>query len=165
MLLAVLSASSGLRADDAIPRDFRLTAEYYPALPNLGVDGPGLPHWNRWMLTGTADGKARQETQRSPRGSPKGISKRSVRLTRRDLERLVTTVRASNFYFMAADYAFEVSPASALVLRITMDERSHEVTVYGPERLKQDPEVAAFLRIWNELVTLVPPPNPGQRTE
>jgi len=46
-----------------------------------------------------------------------------------------------------------------------MDERSHEVTVYGPERLKQDPEVAAFLRIWNELVTLVPPPNPGQRTE
>jgi hypothetical protein len=74
-------------------------------------------------------------------------------------------VRASNFYFMAADYAFEVSPASALVLRITMDERYHEVTVYGPERLKQDPEVVAFLRIWNELVTLVPPPNPGQRTE
>ena len=88
-----------------------------------------------------------------------------MRLTRRDLERLVTTVRASNFYFMAADYAFEVSPASALVLRITMDDRSHEVTVYAPDRLRHDPEVAAFLRIWNELVTLVPPPNPGQRTE
>src|SRR2546425_586974 len=93
------------------------------------------------------------------------LTRRSVRLTRRDLERLVTTVRASNFYFMAPDYAFEVSHASALVLRISLDGRYHEVTVYAPDKLKHDPEVAAFLRIWNDLVTLVPPPNPGQRTE
>jgi len=44
------------------------------------------------------------------------------------------------------------------------DDRSHEVTVYAPDRLRHDPEVAAFLRIWNELVTWCPP-NPGQRTE
>src|SRR5438094_13927 len=157
--------SSGLRADDAVPRDFRLTAEYYPALPHLGVDISGLPQWSRWTLTVTADGKALQETQRSPRGSPKGITRRSVRLTRRDLERLVTIVRASNFYLMAPDYAFEVSHASALVLRISLDARYHEVTVYAPDKLKHDPEVAAFLRIWNDLVTLVPPPNPGQGTE
>jgi len=37
--------------------------------------------------------------------------------------------------------------------------------VYAPDKLKHDPEVAAFLRIWNDLVTLVPPPNPGQGTE
>src|SRR5438876_727640 len=130
-----------------------------------GVDISGLPQWNRWTLTVTSDGKALQETQRSPRGSPKGITRRSVRLTRGDLERLVTTVRASNFYFMAPDYAFEVSHASALVLRISLDARYHEVTVYAPDKLKHDPEVAAFLRIWNDLVTLVPPPNPGQGTE
>src|SRR3989449_9752563 len=126
-MLAVLSASSGLRADDAVRRDLSRTAEYSPALPHLGVDTSGRPQWNRWTLTVTADGKALQETQRSPRGSPKGITRRSVRLTRRDLERLVTIVRASNFYFMAPDYAFEVSHASALVLRISPDPRYHEV--------------------------------------
>jgi len=165
VVLVLLSVSSGFGAGEAIPRDFRLTAEYYPPLPPVGSEVPRLAPWHRWTLTVTAQGKALQATQRSPRGSAQGITTRSVRLTRRDLERLVTTVRASNFYFMAADYAFEVSPASALVLRITMDDRSHEVTVYAPDRLRHDPEVAAFLRIWNELVTLVPPPNPGQRTE
>jgi len=165
VVLVLLSVSSGFGAGEAIPRDFRLTAEYYPPLPPVGSEVTRLAPWHRWTLTVTAQGKALQATQRSPRGSTTGITTRSVRLTRRDLERLVTTVRVSNFYFMAADYAFEVSPASALVLRITMDDRSHEVTVYAPDRLRHDPEVAAFLRIWNELVTLVPPPNPGQRTE
>src|SRR2546426_9465680 len=117
VMLAVLSASSGLRADDAVPRDFRLTAEYYPALPHLGVDISGLPPGNRWTLTVTADGKALQETQRSPRESPKGITRRSVRLTRRDLARLVTAVRPSTLNFVAPDDAVEVSHASALVLR------------------------------------------------
>jgi len=46
-----------------------------------------------------------------------------------------------------------------------MDARDHEVTVYGPDRLKGDPEVAAFLRVWNQTLRLVPPPNPGQRPE
>jgi hypothetical protein len=165
VVLAVLSASPGLTAGDTIPRDFRLTAEYYPPLPNFGADGPGVEPWHRWMLTVTAEGKALQESQRSARGSTKGLRTRSVRLARRDLERLVTTVRASNFHLMAADYAFEVSHAPALVLRITMDGRYHEVTVYAPDKVKHEAEVAAFLRIWNEVIILVPPPNPGQRTE
>src|SRR5256712_5102915 len=100
VMLAVLSASSGLRADDAVPRDFRLTAEYYPALSHLGVDISGLPQWNRWTLPVTADGQALQETQRRPHGSPERITRRSVRLTRRDLERLGPLVRAFDFYFM-----------------------------------------------------------------
>src|SRR3989442_12747059 len=128
-MLALLSASSGLRADDPVPRDFRLTAEYYPALPHLGVDISGLPQWNRWTLTVTAASKALQEIQRSPRGSPKGITRRSVRLTRGDLERLVTIVRGSNFYFMAPDYPVVVSHPSALGPRISLGARTPEATL------------------------------------
>jgi hypothetical protein len=164
VILVSLSVPSAPAAGDAIPRDFRLTAEYYPPLPDFGSDGSGSS-WHRWMLTVTANGTALQETQRSPRGSTKGISRRSVRLAPSDLARLVATARASNFHLLAADYAFQVSPSAALVLRITMDGRSHEVTVYAPDTLRRDAEVAAFLRIWNEVVTLVPPPNRGQRTE
>ena len=162
--LALLGASAAMGAD-AVPRDFRLTAEYYPALPHAGVEASASREWYRWTLTITAGGKAVQETQHSARGSTKGIRTRSVRVARRELERLVATVRASNFHFLAPEYAFEVSAAPALVLRIAMDERYHEVTVYGPDKLKDDPEVAAFLRVWNQTLRVVPPPNRGQGPE
>ena len=150
---------------DAIPPDFSLTAEYYPALPAFGPEGSALQQWHRRMLTVGADGKAVQEVQRSARGSSKGIGTRSVKVPRRELEQLVAVVRASNFHFLAPEYAFEVSGAAALVLRITMDARHHEVTVYGPDKRNGDPEVAAFLRVWNQTLRLVPPPNPGQGPE
>jgi hypothetical protein len=163
-IVVVLGASPGLGAD-AVPRDFRLTAEYYPALPHLGVETSDARESYRWTLTIDAAGRAVQETQQSARGSTKGIRTRSVRVARRELEQLVAAVRASNFHFLAPEYAFAVSSASALVLRIALDERYHEVTVYGPDRLKDDPEVAAFLRVWNQTLRLVPPPNRGQGPE
>jgi hypothetical protein len=163
-VLILLSAPAA-RGGEGIPRDFRLTAEYYPALPTFGVDGGAPREWQRWTMTVTAGGTAVQETQRSARGSVKGLRTRSVKLARRDVARLVAAVRASNFHALAPEYAFAVSPAAALVLRIAMDSRYHEVTVYGPDRLKGDPEVAAFLRVWNQTLRLMPPPNPGQRAE
>jgi hypothetical protein len=152
-------------AGEAIPRDFRLTAEYYPPLPRFDAEGRPAREWHRWTMTVTAAGRAVQETQQSARGSVTGLRTRSMKLARRDVARLVATVRAANFHALAGDYAFEVSPAPALVLRIAMDDRYHEVIVYGPGRLKGDPEVAAFLRVWNQTLRLVPPPNPGQRPE
>src|SRR5262249_54058447 len=133
----MLACAAPARGGEAIPRDFRLTAEYYPPLPAAGVDSRAAREWHRWTLTVTAAaGRAVQETQRSPRGSVKGLNTKSVKLKRRDVARLVDTVRASNFNALAAEYAFEVSPAPALVLRIAMEDRYHEVTVYGPDRVK-----------------------------
>ena len=161
----ILACAAPARGSEAIPRDFRLTAEYYPPLPTAGVDGRAPREWYRWTLTVNARGRAVQETQRSPRGSVKGLHTKSVKLGRRDVARLVATVRASNFHALAAEYAFEVSPAAALVLRIAMEDRYHEVTVYGPDKAKDDPQVAAFLRVWNHTLRQMPPPNPGQRPE
>jgi hypothetical protein len=47
-----------------------------------------------------------------------------------------------------------------LVLRIAMDGHGHDVMVYGPKRLDDDPDVAAFLRVWTRVLALVPPPGP-----
>jgi hypothetical protein len=164
---ALLVSFLGAPGADAatIPRDFTLIAEYYPALPELEGGGWERMSWHRWTLTVTADGKALQETQRSGRGSVKGIRRRFVRLRQRDVARLVRTVRTAGFERLAGDYAFAVSRAATLVLRVTLDGRAHEVTVYGPERVKADPNVAAFLRVWNQTLRLVPPPNSGQGPE
>lgn len=153
------------RAGETIPRDFRLIAEYYPPLPTGGVEGRPPREWHRWTVTVTAGGRAVQETQRSAEGSVKGLHTKSVKLARRDVARLVATVRAANFHKLATEYAFQISPAPALVLRVAMDDRYHEVTVYGPDRIRNDPDVAAFLRVWNQTLRLMPPPNPGQRPE
>jgi hypothetical protein len=150
---------------ERVPRDFTLIAEYYPALPELESDTWGRMPWHRWTLTVTADGRALQETQRSGRGSVKGLRQRFVRLRQRDVARLVTTIRTAGFERLAGDYAFAVSRAATLVLRVRMNGRSHEVTVYGPERVKGDPDVAAFLRVWNQTLRLVPPPNARQGPE
>jgi hypothetical protein len=150
---------------ERVPRDFTLIAEYYPALPDLERDHWDRMSWHRWTLTVTADGKALQETQRSGRGSVKGLRQRFVRLRQRDVARLVTTIRTAGFERLGGDYAFAVSRAATLVLRVRMDGRSHEVMVYGPERVKGEPEVAAFLRVWNQTLRLVPPPNAGQGPE
>ena len=165
LAIVMVLGAPGAVAAETIPRDFRLTAEYYPALPTVAADGRPAREWHRWTLTVTAGGRAAQETQRSASGSIKGLRTKSVKIARRDVARLVATVRAANFYTLAADYAFAVSPAPVLVLRIAMDGRYHEVTVYGPDRLKDDPDAAAFLRVWNQTLRVVPPPNPGQRPE
>ena len=161
----LLCSASPAPGADGIPRDFRLTAEYYPPLPTFGPDARGGREWHRWTLTVTAAGHAVQETQQSARGSVKGLRTKSVRLPRHDVARLVATVRGSKFHALAPEYAFAISPAAALVLRIAMDDRYHEVTVYGPDRLKHNPDVAAFLRVWNQTLRLMPPPNRGQDAE
>jgi hypothetical protein len=163
LVLGAWSVSPAIAADhDAIPHDFRLRAEYYPALPHL--DTARAPRWYPWTLTLTADGRAHQESNRTVPGK-RAIVRRSVRVAPGDLQRLVAEIRRSSFYFLAPDYAFEVTHHPTLVLRITMERRSHEVTVYAPDRVRDQPEVAAFLRVWNQTLRVVPPLNPGQRPD
>jgi len=150
---------------DPIPADFSLRAEYYPVTPSAAsLDAPLAPRWHPWTLTLTADGRARQESNRTVPGK-KSVIRRSSRVSPGDLQRLVMEVRRSNFHLLAPEYAFEVTPQATLVLRITLERRSHDVTVYGPDRVKDQPEVAAFLRVWNQTLRVVPPLNPGQRPE
>ncbi len=150
---------------DAIPPDLALRAQYYPALPGApSFEIPGGRRWHPWTMTLTADGRAHQESDRTVPGKRK-IIRKSVRVARQDVEALVAEVRRANFFFLAPEYAFAVTHHPTLVLRITMEGRSHEVTVYAPDRVKDEAEVAAFLRVWNQTLRLVPPLNPGQRPE
>ena len=163
VMLASASLSTAVAGErDAIPPDFSLRAEYYPPLPHSDI--PGVKRWHPWTMSLTADGRAEQESSRTVPGKRKIVRKR-VRVSPRDVQRLVAEVRRSNFYLLAPEYAFEVSPHATLVLRIAMEGRSHEVTVYAPDRVRDEPEVAAFLRVWNQTLRVVPPLNPGQRPE
>ena len=56
--VVVVLCALGPAAAETIPRDFRLTAEYYPALLTLAADGRPARAWHRWTPTGTAGRRA-----------------------------------------------------------------------------------------------------------
>ena len=89
LTIVIIVCAVPARAGEASPRDFRLTAEYYPPLPSFAADGGPARAWHRWTLTVTAGGRAVQETQRSASGSVKGLHTTALKLARRAVERLV----------------------------------------------------------------------------
>jgi len=157
LLLALAPAVAA--AGTPIPPDFSLRAEYYPALSSAGA--PGGRDAYPWTMLVTADGRAHQESNRTVPGR-REILQRSVTVSRQGLEALVAETRRAKFHALAPEYGFEVRPLSVLVLRITLNDAAHAVVVYGPERLAGDPDVAAFMRVWNRLLAVAPPP-PGPR--
>jgi hypothetical protein len=158
-LLALVPAVAA--AGSAIPPDFSLRAEYYPPLGD--ADRAPSRGAYPWTMVLTADGRAQQESNRTV-PSKRKIVQRSVTVSRQALQALVADVRRANFQALAPEYGFEIAPHAVLVLRITLDGQSHDVAVYGPERLKDDADVAAFMRVWSRTVALAPPPGEGGDT-
>src|SRR2546422_9904814 len=136
VMLASASLSTAVAGErDAIPPDFSLRAEYYPPLPHSDI--PGVKRWHPWTMSLTADGRAEQESSRTVPGKRKIVRKR-VRVSPRDVQRLVAEARGSNFYLLAPEHAFEGSPHATLVLRIAVEGPSHQVTGYHPDRAQDD---------------------------
>src|SRR3981189_2016347 len=101
-LLVMLGASnpSPVRAADrdAIPHDFALRAQYYPALPGAsGVDILCSRFSDTSTLKVTADGRAHQESDRTVPGK-RLISRMSVRVPPRKEQGIGAEVRRANFF-------------------------------------------------------------------
>jgi hypothetical protein len=139
---------------DSVPSDFKLFAQY----------GPGYSDWKPWKLTITADGKAVQEAYTYPNGK-ETILRKTLTLTKEELQQFVAKVRDSRFYTLAQDYSYKVTDNPTLILRVTMNGKSHEVTVYAPHYLKNKDGVKRFSKIWNEVLRKVPSPNSEQKPE
>src|SRR5260370_13422867 len=111
-LLVMLGSSrlSPVRAADreAIPPDFVLRAQYYPALPGApGFDVPGGRRWYPWTMTLTADGRARQESDRTVPGKRR-IIRESVRVAPRNGKGVVAEVPRAIFFRLVPEYTFAV---------------------------------------------------------
>jgi hypothetical protein len=156
LLSAVLSLNAGLIAaePEPVPNDFKLFAQY----------SPGYSTWKPWKVTVTGDGKALQQIDRA-RSSKEEASENTSTLTQKQLQNLVTVVRASQFSGLHRKYSYAVTDMSTLTLRVTMNGTSHEVTVYAASSLKNNPEVKRFMKVWNAVLTAVPAPNPEQKPD
>jgi hypothetical protein len=153
-LLTILWApwcAAARASERTIPSDFYPVAQY----------GPGYSPWKPWTVTITADGKVVQETYL---GSGRTV-KHTLQLTTDQVLRLVERIAESRFFLLREKYSFAVTDNPTLIIRVTANRASHEVSVYAPRHLRANEEVVSFLRLWNELLWVVPSPNPEQRPQ
>src|SRR5947208_10488674 len=135
----------GSAETDHVPNDFKLSARY----------SPGYSNWKPWKAAITADGKVSQEIQ-AGRSGKEGPSQKTFTLTTSELQQLVAAVQASEFYSLKTNYSYPITDNPTLTLKLTMDGRSREVSVYAPHHLKDNREVKRFFKVWNEVLKHVP---------
>lgn len=137
---------------NGVPSDFRLFAQYGPGW------GPGPP----WKVMITANGKVSQDIDVLSSGGWT-VTHKAFALSRKQLQQLVTVVRQANFFSLARRYSYPVTDNPTLILNVTMDGKTSRVVVYAPHHLQGNAGVQRFLKVWNLMVKMVPPPNLEQR--
>jgi Domain of unknown function (DUF6438) len=151
VLASLLCASALLGADDkkAIPADFKIVAKYRP----------GYSDWKRWEYTITGDGRVAKEVFSL---KAQEDTKQESKLSKDDLTELIAKVKEADFFALKKRYDHRVTDNPTLELTVTLDGKTHEVSVYAPRHLKEDKDVKRFLKVWSEVLRKVPSPNPKQ---
>lgn len=146
--------TTALAQGDRPPKDFVLVAEFEQ----------GYGPWSPWKVTVGGDGNAIQEVRSStpPRET---LESKRLTLTRYALSQLLAKVEDARFFTLAKSYSYAVTDSPTLVLRVTMNGKSHEVSVYAPGDQKDKEEVRRFLGIWNEVLRRIPSPNADQKPD
>jgi hypothetical protein len=149
--VSLLCASALLAAEDdkTVPADFKIVAQY----------GAGYSDWNSWRHTITGDGKVVKEVLTIK------DTKEESKLSDDDLKALIAKVREADFFKLKERYEYEVTDNPTLILTVTLDGRTHKVSVYAPSHLKDDKEVKRFFKAWSEVLRKVPSPNPDQKPD
>ncbi len=151
LLAAFVSTPAPVTAQP-VPAEFKVVARY----------APGFSDWRSWTTTITGDGAALQKIGRGGRGGGEPSEKKSS-LTKDDLKALRTRIEETDFFKLKGKYRGTATDQATLTLEVTLDKKTHKVSVYGFRFLrdKEDrDEVDRFLKVWVEVLKKVPSPNP-----
>jgi hypothetical protein len=134
------------RDSDDVPPNCKITAEF----------GAGYSALSSWETTISADGKVVQtywdvDLERT-------VTKR-LELRKEDVGKLRAVIQKSRFFDLEKQYSHTTEDQTTLVLKITVGGRTHCVKVYAPGKLRRNQDVKEFMKIWNEILRVVPDPN------
>jgi Domain of unknown function (DUF6438) len=119
-----------------------------------------LSSWNSWKVTIRGDGQVDQEIY-----GLKGKSKKSSRLSQADMRTLVARIRGVRFFSIPEKYDHSVTDQATLILTVTMNKKTHKVSIYALDFVQKDDGVKGFLTVWREILKEVPSPNPKQKPD
>src|SRR5262249_27249677 len=118
-LLATLTDSNSALAEETnVPSDFKVVAEY----------GAGYSTWKSWKATIGNDGKVAQEIYTFSKGEK--VERKNYALSNKDLVTLWTKINESSFPSLHEEYSYLVTDDATLILTITMNGKTHSVSVY-----------------------------------
>ena len=134
-----------------IAKDFKIVAHYYP----------GYSKWQPWECAITGDGTVVKSEE---------PAQKQVTLSEIDVRNLAAKIREADFYGLRKKYSYKgVTDNPTLVLTVTQNGRTHEVSVYAqlpgrrqrsqqiPISLVRDPQKSALTQSGSEAGTLRAP--------
>jgi hypothetical protein len=78
---------------------------------------------------------------------------------------LLAKIKEADFFALKERYEHNVTDNPTLILKVTLDKKSHEVVVYAPGHVEKNKEVKRFFKVWSEVLKKIPSPNPDQKPE
>jgi hypothetical protein len=153
VLMIVLSIPCPLLlADDyAIPADFRIVARF----------GSAETGWKSWTTTIRPDGTAIQKYD-DDSGDKNVHVRKTMSLNRSEFKALHERVKEARFFSIPPEFRDEALHGTTLILHVTSQGQTHEVSVCGPEAFRDDKDVRRFMAVYAEVLRAVPSPNPEQ---
>ena len=134
----------GRHEGSAVPPDFKVVAQY----------AAGESDWKSWTVTLGSQGRGTQSVY--------GEKPRPLTLTAAQMRSLIACVREQRFWRLRREYPTEALDGPTLLLTVTSHGRTHRVVVLLPSPVPQGGDIGRFLRVWSEVLRLVPSPNPDQ---
>jgi len=136
-----------------IPNDFKLVASYTRGgSPLINESGE-----HSWRLTVSFDGKAIQK--RNDLEDYYKAPTKSFSLSQNDLQEILTSIKDSDFFSLPQsnkDINCFVFGASALVLKIAMDGRSHRVIFENDCNAWENDQIKKLWLVWHTVLKIIP---------
>jgi hypothetical protein len=145
LLILLLNAKLALAADIVIPSDFKVIVK----------NEPGFCFCRPVAATIDNNGKVIEEIY-SPSNRNTLAQMRFHSLSDKDLQAIFAKFQEANFFSLSSDHSSLVTDASTFRIAVTMNQKSHIVSVYAPGDRKDDPNVKSFLSVWKTIIEKVP---------
>jgi hypothetical protein len=82
-------------------------------------------------------------------------------LEKEEVGKLRRAIQRSRFFELKKKYSHAGDDQVSLVLNIALGEKTHCVGVYAPDKLRSNQDGREFIKIWDEILKVVPDPNRG----
>ena len=157
---AVLVLTCGPADGSEVPKDFALTATFYPG----GGGNVGSGRYP-WQLRVNRNGKAVQKTSIFTANTTMRVQTvvKTKSLSRDALRRVVTAIEKADFLKLPQTLSNTTyEHYASVVVKVTMNGRTHEVEFLAPNKTYDAAALRRFWTVWRALLKIMPSPNKNE---
>lgn len=150
LVAGVFLLANACYARETVPSDFAFSIAFFSE--NIGA-GPGdLASWQTLI-----DSRGRAVQELHYLGGTRTVRKHAVFFSSKEMQNLVAVLKTRRFFTLPENLS-NCFDCGALVLKLTMDGRTHSIRLSGADMIKDKSLVRRVRDIWALVVRKVPSP-------